>query len=115
MKPRKPLSENMLEIIAQRFRVLSDPLRLNILQRLGDQERSVGELVVATGANQANVSKHLQILFRAGYLNRRKDGLQVFYQVTDSSIFEMCEIVCGSVANQLQATLDVVRGDENAE
>jgi len=110
-KPGKQLSENNLEMIAERFRVLGDPLRLALLNHLRAGERSVGQLVDLTGATQANVSKHLQILFKSGVVQRRKQGLQVFYEVADPSIFDMCEIVCGSLDSQLEKELRAFRGD----
>ncbi|TPD54706.1 MAG: ArsR family transcriptional regulator, partial [Thalassolituus maritimus] len=53
------MSDEMLELIAQRFRLLSDPMRLKILHQLQSGEKSVTELVENTGASQPNVSKHL--------------------------------------------------------
>ena len=97
----KPLSNRTLELIADRFKILGDPLRLRILQGLQTGERSVSELVTATGAGQANVSRHLQILARSGIVSRRKEGLHVFYRLSDPSIIDLCEVVCDSLADQL--------------
>jgi len=71
---------------------------------------SVTELVEATGAGQANISKHLGLLLDAGLVARRKEGLNVFYRVADSSIFELCEAVCNSLDERLAAQQSVVRG-----
>ncbi|MDX2185370.1 MAG: metalloregulator ArsR/SmtB family transcription factor [Opitutaceae bacterium] len=96
--PRKPaLPPKALEQIAHRFGVLSEPMRLRLLQALFEGERNVTELVAATGGTQANVSRHLQTLLHAGILGRRKQGLQVFYTITDPSIPKLCELVCGSL------------------
>ena len=81
-------------MIASRFRLMSEPMRLKILHTLGDREMNVSELVGAIGANQANVSKHLGILHTAGVVSRRKEGLTVYYRVTDETIFELCDVVC---------------------
>lgn len=88
------LSDEALELIAGRFRMLSEPMRLRILNTLGENEMSVTELVAATGANQANVSKHLSILLHAGIVSRRKEGLTANYRVADRTIFELCDLVC---------------------
>lgn len=93
MKKNK-LSDAALELIAGRFRLLAEPTRLKILHTLGDVEMSVCELVAATGANQANISKHLGILLEAGIVSRRKEGLTANYRVSDETIFELCEAVC---------------------
>ena len=72
------LNDRTLVLVAERFRVLSDPLRLRLLNALSAGEKSVAELVDATGASQANVSKHLGVLARAGLVSRRKAGLYVY-------------------------------------
>lgn len=95
-------------MIAARFRVLSEPMRLRILNTLGRTEMTVGDLVESTGAGQANTSKHLAILLDAGIVSRRKEGLNAFYRVADESIFDLCEVVCTRLADQLAAQHDAV-------
>lgn len=99
-KPRE-LTDEALAEIAARFAVLAEPSRLRLLHLLFGGERSVGELVELSGGTQANVSRHLQHLARAGVLLRRKEGLQVFYRIGDPSIFQLCELVCGSLEKRL--------------
>ena len=105
---QKVLSEEAFELIAGRFRVLSEPMRLRLLHTLGDVEMSVSELVQATGAGQANVSKHLGIMLDAGLVARRKEGLNVFYRVADPSVFDMCEAVCASLGERLTAHREAI-------
>lgn len=92
-----------MAMIANRFRVLSDPMRLKLLHTLGEAEMNVSELVEATGAGQANVSKHLGVMLEAGIVARRKDGLNSFYKITDETIFELCEVVCSRLKQQFDA------------
>lgn len=94
------LPDAALELVARRFAVLAEPMRLRLIQALFDGERNVTDLVVATGGTQANVSRHLQTLTAAHILARRKEGLQVFYRVADPSIVKLCELVCGSLEKQ---------------
>ena len=101
MAKRGPLSDEALELVARRFAVLSDPLRLKLVHALFDGELHVNALVEATGGTQANVSRQLQTLTQAHILQRRKEGLQVFYSIADPSIFKMCELVCGSLEKSL--------------
>lgn len=84
-------------MIAARFKVLAEPLRLRILHSLQDGEKSVNELSDAVEASQPNVSKHLKILQEAGILNRSQKGNAVFYSIADESIFDLCEVVCNSL------------------
>lgn len=100
---RTALSDQALELIAARFKVLSEPLRLKLIIVLEGGEKNVTQLVEATGGTQANVSRHLQSLTEAGILSRRKEGLMVYYFIADESIFDMCENVCGSLQKRLDA------------
>jgi DNA-binding transcriptional ArsR family regulator len=90
-------SEAMLGGITARFKALAEPMRLRVLDALRRRERTVGDLVEALGATQANVSKHLAVLHREGLVARRKEGLHVYYRVADPSVFELCELICGSL------------------
>ncbi len=101
MKAPRPMSDEALALIARRFAVLAEPMRLRLLHALFAGEKSVNELAELTGGTQANVSRHLQTLAHAHMLGRRKEGLQVFYAIADPSIFKLCELVCGSLEKSL--------------
>ena len=111
MKVPHPLPPDLAELIARRFYVLSDPLRVRILDLLRDGELSVNEIADQLGAGQQNVSKHLNVLTEAAMLQRRKDGTHVFYAIADEGVFSVCEHVCGSLRVQL-ATLAALVGAE---
>ena len=97
----KPLPLGALELVAARFRMLAEPMRLRLLNELREREMTVTGLVEATGAGQANVSKHLSLLADAGMVGRRKEGLNVFYFIADGSLFELCDLVCGRLQREL--------------
>lgn len=104
----KELNDEALEMIANRFRLLSDPTRLKILHTLDKNEMNVSEIVAATGAGQANISKHLGALLDAGIVSRRKEGLTANYRVADETIFELCEVVCSRLKNQFELRQNVL-------
>jgi DNA-binding transcriptional ArsR family regulator len=104
-----PLPEDLADLIARRFRALSEPLRVRILDLLRDRELSVNALAEQLGASQQNVSKHLAVLVESGMLARRKDGNHVYYRIADEGVFALCEQVCGSLQAQL-ATLNALVG-----
>lgn len=103
------LTPDLLQLVSDRFKALAEPARLQILQVLRDGERSVNELVDETGLGQANVSKHLQLLHALGFVSRRKEGLFVYYALADERVFELCDIMCGRIAAELEARQRVLR------
>jgi DNA-binding transcriptional ArsR family regulator len=96
-----PLPDPLVELVAQRFRVLGEPMRIKLLDRLRDGEATVGELQEALGASQQNVSKHLGLLHSAGMVTRSRRGNHVAYAISAPSVFALCEEVCGGVRRQL--------------
>jgi ArsR family transcriptional regulator len=105
-----PLPDDLVELIARRFRVLSEPSRIRLLDQLRKGERSVNELAAGLGAGQQNVSKHLSVLADAGIVGRRKDGNHVYYRIVDDGVLGLCEQVCGSLERQLQSLAQIVGG-----
>jgi DNA-binding transcriptional ArsR family regulator len=95
-----PLPDPLVEAIARRFRVIGEPMRIRLLDRLREGEASVQDLTRATGASQQNVSKHLGVLLEAGIVGRRKEGNLAYYRIVDSSVYDLCEGVCGSLQRQ---------------
>lgn len=108
MLRREEMSDDALAMIANRFRVLADPMRLKILHTLGNAEMNVSELVEATRAGQANVSKHLGLMLDAEIVARRKEGLNSFYRISDESIFELCDLVCERLKKQFETRRSVL-------
>ena len=101
------LTDAALEMIAARFRALSEPTRLKLLMVLEEGEKNVTELVNRTGATQTNVSRQLGVLTTAGLLARRKSGLSVLYRISDPGIFELCNHVCKSLRKRMDAERDI--------
>lgn len=100
------IPDELLDRVAEKFRMLGDTTRLSILRVLLAGEKNVGAVVVETGQSQANVSKHLKMLAKAGMVCRRKDGLQVFYSVGDPLIEKLCGLVCNTIISEAQAEVD---------
>ena len=105
-----PLPDPLVELIARRFRVIGEPMRIRLLDRLRDEEATVHELTQALGASQQNVSKHLQVLLEAGIVGRRKQGTHAYYSIADEDVLALCEEVCGSLQRQLAELNALVEG-----
>lgn len=91
------MSADAVALVAARFKVLAEPLRLHILQYLQNGESSVTAVTQAVSATQPNVSKHLKMLQDEGLVAKRQEGNTVYYKIADQSVFELCDLVCGSL------------------
>ena len=107
---RTPMTPELFALLADRFKALAEPARLQILHTLRDGELTVNELVVATGLGQANVSKHLQVLHSVGFVKRRKEGLYVHYAHADRHVMRLCDLMCGRLENQLESQTRLLAG-----
>jgi DNA-binding transcriptional ArsR family regulator len=99
----KSLSAEQLSHIAERFKALGESSRLEILQALRQGERTVTEILSATGLGQANASRHLQVLFAAGLVQRRKEGPSTWYRLADPDVLKLCELMCGRLEREASA------------
>lgn len=93
-----PVPPTYLEAAAARFRLLGDPVRLQILNTLLERsEAAVQELAEATGQSHQNTSKHLRALAEGGIVGSRREGAFAYYRVIDPSISGLCLLVCGQL------------------
>lgn len=108
---QSPLPVDAAELIAGRFRALSDPTRLRIIDQLRRKEEvSVGELTETLGTSQQNVSKHLAALRSEGFVTRRKKGTSSLYRIADPAVLELCDQLCEAMESQLAALGSVLAG-----
>lgn len=105
-----PLPEPLVELIAQRFRVIGEPMRIRILDALRDGALTVNELTERLGATQQNVSKHVGVLAQAGIVGREKDGNRVRCYIADATVFELCELVCSGLREQVAELDQILKG-----
>jgi DNA-binding transcriptional ArsR family regulator len=102
MSSKNLLPPQILEHVVETFRVLGDLSRLEILQALMEEPRTVSQVVELTGKGQANVSKHLGILAAAGLVSRTKSGTAAIYAISDPLVHKLCDMVCSSVRGRLE-------------
>ena len=107
------MSDRALELIAHRFKLLSEPMRLRLLQQLMSGEKSVNELASNINATQANVSKHLGILADGGLVARRRLGMSTLYRIADLSLVTLCEMVCHSLQEHGEQVVNVLKTEHN--
>jgi DNA-binding transcriptional ArsR family regulator len=98
-----PLPDELVSLIAERFRALAEPTRIKLLDRLREGEATVHELTILVGTTPQNVSKHLNLLQHAGIVARRKQGNFAYYRIVDDTVYALCESVCGSLRGRFDA------------
>lgn len=82
---------------AELFGVLSTPIRLRIIGALCGPERNVSQLLQEIEVSQPNMSQQLNVLYRAGVLDKRREGAQMFYRIANETVVRVCRAVCAQV------------------
>lgn len=108
--PTEPITDQTFELAAELFSVLSAPIRLRIIKSVCDSEKNVTDILKEVNTTQPNMSQHLNTLYKAGILGKRREGVQMYYRVIDPRVTELCHSVCSSVtpekAVQIPAELE---------
>ncbi len=97
-------TDKTYESAADLFRVMSAPMRLKIINCLCDGEKNVSYLLTQVNTTQPNMSQHLNTLYQAGILGKRREGVQIFYHLADRRIVSICEAVCDDIASRSDPT-----------
>lgn len=100
----------VLELLASRFKALSEPVRLQILNALKHGEQTVSNLMATTDVPQANVSRHLKVLHDMGFVRRRREGPFVYYTLVNERAFQLCDIMCGQLEMEYQTRQELLAG-----
>jgi ArsR family transcriptional regulator len=93
-------SEEVFEKAADLFRVMSAPMRLRIISALCNGEKNVGELLAEIDTTQPNMSQHLNTLYQAGVLGKRREGVQIYYRIVNDHVVTLCRAVCVQIASE---------------
>lgn len=104
------IPENLIVRVADRLRILGQPVRLRLVELLTNGPSTPQELSDALGLSQQNVSKHLLSLHRAGIVSRRPDAPNVFYALTDLSAVTTLQLTLDAVSSHLQDLADIASG-----
>ena len=91
-------SDEVFEMAAEVFRVMSSPMRLKIISSLCNGEKNVSELLAEIDTTQPNMSQHLNTLYQAGVLGKRRDGVQIYYRIVNDRVVTLCRAVCTQIA-----------------
>ena len=94
-----PSGDRTYELAAELFAVLSAPMRLRIIRSVCDTEKNVTQMLREINTTQPNMSQHLNTLYKAGILGKRREGVQIYYRVIDPRVTDLCHAVCTHVGN----------------
>ena len=96
-------TDEVFEMAAEVFRVMSAPMRLKIISCLCNGEKNVSQLLVEIATTQPNMSQHLNTLYQAGVIGKRRDGVQIFYRIINDRVVTLCRAVCTQIAIESDA------------
>ncbi len=100
----------IFEMQAEICKTLTNPKRIEILNSLRNEEKTVTELVDALGASKANVSQHLAVMRHKGILTTRRDGVNIYYRVSNPKVIEACSLMKEVLFEQQTAKKKSVTG-----
>jgi len=98
---RPPIPERLLLQVVDQLRVMGQVVRLRLVECLGQGDATPHELADELGLSQQNVSKHLQVLYKAALVTRRRDGTNVLYSLTDEAAVGVLDQMVGRVSAQI--------------
>ena len=100
----------LYELHASICQTLANPKRLEVIDRLRDGEQSVSELAEAMKIGQANLSQHLAVMRQKGIVATRREGLNVYYRLSNPKIIKACDLMRQVLLEHLEAGAELVRG-----
>jgi DNA-binding transcriptional ArsR family regulator len=89
------------QVKAEFFRTLGHPARIRVLEVLKGGERPVSELIPEVGIESSHLSQQLGVMRRAGIIQSRKVGANVYYSVGDPQLFELLEVAKRIITSSL--------------
>lgn len=102
--------KSLYEMQAEICKTLTNPKRIEILNTLKTDEKTVTELVVALGASKANVSQHLAVMRHKGILSTRREGVNIYYRVSNPKVIDACTLMKEVLFEQHSARKKLVVG-----
>lgn len=97
----RALEVEIYQMQAEIAKVLANPVRLRVLNLIGDREVAYGALLDDLGVSKANLSQHLAVLRKAGVVSVRRQGVHVYYRLTFPEITDLCAAMREVLAKHL--------------
>ena len=94
--------QELYELQSDVCKVFANPKRLEIINHLKEKELSAGELIEQTGLSKTNLSQHMSVLKSKGVILSRREGVTVYYRISNPKIIEACVLMREVLMEQLQ-------------
>lgn len=100
--------ERLFELHAEVCKTLSNPVRLRIINELQDGEMTVGALAKKLDIRQAHISQHLAVLRQRGVVKTRREGPNIYYDISNPKIVKACSLIREVLLERLQKDQSIV-------
>lgn len=98
----------LYQVKAEFFKTLGHPVRIRVLELLGQREHAVSEMLPEVGVEAANLSQQLAVLRRAGLVSTRKEGSAVYYSLTSPRVAELLAVARGILTEVLTEQVGLI-------
>ena len=98
------MEELAYKIKADFLKVLSHPVRLQIIELLKNGEKNVGTITKTIGIPQSSLSRHLLFLREGGILKSKQQGTVIYYSIEDHDIFRVLRPIAEMLRKKLKKT-----------
>jgi ArsR family transcriptional regulator len=92
----------LYELQADVCKIFSNSKRLEIINHLKEKELPAGDLLEKTGLSKANLSQHMSVLKAKGVILSRREGVTVYYRISNAKIIEACTLMREVLLEQIQ-------------
>lgn len=103
-----PKNKTLFELQSEVCKTLASPKRLEILNALKEGEKTVTELVEILGVPKANVSQHLAVMRHKGILDSRREGVNIYYRVSNEKVIAACTLMREVLTEQMHETSKLI-------
>ncbi len=104
------MKKELYQLHAEMCKVFSNPIRLEILNLLRGGELTVSDLIKKTELTQVNISQHLSIMKSRGIVNSRRNGLNIYYKLSNPKIIKAFDIIREILSERLEKNKELAKG-----
>jgi ArsR family transcriptional regulator len=101
--------DNIFALHANICKTLANPRRLEIIDALRDDEFTATQLTQKIHISKANLSQHMSILIQKGVVLSRREGINVFYKLSDARITKACDLMREVLIKNLEQNTQILQ------